>query len=344
MSLSSRAHQLMKVLVEQYLHTGQPIGSGRLAKLSRLSVSSATIRNVMAELEQQGLVESPHTSAGRVPTDQGFRLFVDHLLTMRKPTPAQINAIAAQLDPRHTTQDMLSQTSRMLAELTSMAGLVKLPSRQITKIKHIEFMPLTEKRILVVLVLDDHEVQNRVIVSEQPFSPEQLVAATNFVNQHLAGKDLSSARSTLVQKMTAEKERLNDMMQFALTLAESSLATTEVDDDYHLSGDGKLIDMAENEHDLSRLKAVFAAFQQKQEVLALLNKAIAAPGVQIFIGEECASEGLASCSVVTAPYQIEGEPVGVLAVVGPTRMHYDQVIPIVDITAKILSSALNHSE
>ncbi|WMS86342.1 heat-inducible transcriptional repressor HrcA [Pleionea litopenaei] len=344
MTLSNRAHQLMKVLVEQYLTTGQPIGSSTLAKLSELAVSPATIRNVMGELEQQGFVESPHTSAGRVPTDQGFRLFVDHLLTVQPPQPEQVAEIARQFAPAQTTQEMLSNTSRMLSELTSMAGLVKLPSRKITRIKHIEFMPLTEKRILVVLVLDDHEVQNRVIYSERRFTPAQLVAATNYVNQHLAGRDLESARRTLLETMKTEKETLNDMMQLAIELANASLSTSSTADDYHLSGDKNLLDMVNSEGELSRLKALFNAFQQKQEVLALLNKAIAAEGVQIFIGEECASEGLSSCSVVTAPYKMEGEPVGVLAVVGPTRMFYDRVIPIVDITAKLLSSALNHSE
>jgi len=221
----------MKVLVEQYLTTGQPIGSSTLAKLSELAVSPATIRNVMGELEQQGFVESPHTSAGRVPTDQGFRLFVDHLLTVQPPQPEQVAEIARQFAPAQTTQEMLSNTSRMLSELTSMAGLVKLPSRKITRIKHIEFMPLTEKRILVVLVLDDHEVQNRVIYSERRFTPAQLIAATNYVNQHLAGRDLESARRTLLDTMKTEKETLNDMMQLAIELANASLSTSSTADD-----------------------------------------------------------------------------------------------------------------
>ncbi len=343
-TISPRAHQLMKVLVENYLTHGQPVGSGKLAQLSDLSVSSATIRNIMGELEQQGLVESPHTSAGRIPTNQGVRLFVDHLLTIRDLDSSIQQQLTGAFNRQLTTEQLLTNTSQLLSEITSMAGLVKVPSRRITRIAHIEFMPLTEKRVLVVLVLDDHEVQNRVIYCERTFTPSELVEATNIVNEYLVGQELSAARKTLLDRMRQEKKLLDQRMQLVIELAEQGLDGDSLADDYHLSGDKNLLDLAQSEQGLNNLKAIFDAFQQKQDVLALLDKALDAEGVQIFIGEECATDGFNSCSVVTAPYQIEGTPVGVLAVVGPTRMHYDKVIPVVDITAKLLSSALNQSE
>ncbi|WP_144392834.1 heat-inducible transcriptional repressor HrcA [Pleionea sediminis] len=343
-NLSPRAHKLMKVLVENYLKHGQPVGSGKLAEISDLSVSSATIRNIMGELEQQGLVASPHTSAGRIPTNLGVRLFVDNLLTIKDLDSGIKQQLTGAFDAHKTTEELLTSTSQLLSEITSMVGLVKMPSRRVTRIKHMEFMPLTEKRILVVLVLDDHEVQNRVIYSERAFTPSELVQATNIVNQYLVGQELAVARKTLLEKMREEKQALDSHMQHAIELAEQGLATDQVNDDYHLAGDRNLLELAEGEEGLDNLKAIFNAFQQKQDVLALLDKALEAQGMQIFIGEECATDGLNSCSVVTAPYQFEGRAVGVLAVVGPTRMYYDKVIPVVDITAKLLSSALNQPE
>lgn len=343
MAISERAQQLMKALVENYLIHGQPIGSSTLAKISDLSVSAATIRNVMAELEHQGLVESPHTSAGRIPTDLGFRLFVDHLLTVQQPRPQQVAQINDVINPNRTTQDLLTNTSTLLSELTSMVGLVKVPFKDELRLKHIEFMPLTEKRILVILVLEDHQVQNRVIYTEQSYTTAQLTEASNYLNEHLAGEDIRKARSKLLEQLKSHKQELNQLMTLAIELADKGF-NEHAQEQYHLAGDNNLIDMVQAPQDLNQLKAIFEAFRRKQDVLALLDKALHADGVQIFIGEECAAEGLSTCSVVTAPYKMEGEPVGVLAVIGPTRMYYDRIIPIVDISAKILSSALNHSD
>ncbi|NVJ60592.1 MAG: heat-inducible transcription repressor HrcA [Gammaproteobacteria bacterium] len=343
MAISKRAQQLMKALVENYLMHGQPIGSSTLAKISDLSVSPATIRNVMSELEHQGLVESPHTSAGRIPTDLGFRLFVDHLLTVQQPGPQQVAQINTVINPNRTTQDLLTNTSTLLSELTSMVGLVKVPFRDELRLKHIEFMPLTEKRILVILVLEDHQVQNRVIYTEESYTTAQLTEASNYLNQHLAGQDIRKARVKLLEQLKHHKQELNQLMALAIELADKGFSENN-QEQYHLSGDNNLIEMVQAPQDLNKLKAIFEAFRSKQDVLALLDKALNADGVQIFIGEECASEGLSTCSVVTAPYKMEGDPVGVLAVIGPTRMYYDRIIPIVDISAKILSSALNHSD
>ncbi len=341
--ISERNHHLMKVLVETYLRHGQPVGSGTLAKLSGLSVSAATIRNILGSLEQQGLITSPHTSAGRVPTNRGYRLFVDHLLTVKDVQRETRRQLHQSLKPNQTPERLFNNASQLLSELTHMAGLVRIPSRQVTRIKQIEFVPLTEKQVLVVLVLSDNEVQNRVIHTERPISTSELVEASNFINQFLVGQDLSSARQTLLNKMKQEQQQLNSMMQLAIELAGKGMSSEDLNDGYRVAGDKNLLDMADGMLDLQKLKAIFDAFQQKQQVLALLDKALNAEGVQIFIGDECATDGLDACSVVTAPYEIEGKPVGVLAVVGPTRMRYDKVIPIVDITAKMLSSALNHS-
>ena len=333
----------MKVLVENYLLEGQPIGSKTLAQLSDLSVSSATIRNIMGELESHGFVESPHTSAGRVPTVQGYRLFVDKLLTIAELSPDVVTQVRQELSPSRPTQELLTRASFLLSDLTQMVGMVRVPQRKVTRIKQLEFMPLTERRILVILVLDDHEVQNRVIYSQRSYSREELQQAANYVNTHLAGKELSMAREDLVAQMQQDKEQLSDLMRLAIELAGKSLNTESCDDDYHLAGDNNLLDFVDD-GDFSSLKSIFEAFRQKQEILALLDKALQGDGVQLFIGEESGTAGFNGCSVVTAPYEIEGRSVGVLAVVGPTRMPYQQVIPMVDITAKLLSAALNHSD
>ncbi|MCO7224617.1 heat-inducible transcriptional repressor HrcA [Pleionea sp. CnH1-48] len=341
--LSPRAQQLMKVLVENYLRNGVPIGSKTLAQISELSVSSATIRNIMGELEHSGFVQSPHTSAGRVPTAQGYRLFVDNLLTVKQLEETTIQQLQTELSPQKPAIELISSTSHLLSELTHMAGLVRVPNRQVNRIRQIEFMPLTETNILAILVLDEQDVQNRVIKVEQPISREELLRASAFVNEHLAGKELSHARDELLGKMRSEKAQLDSLMQTAIKLAEQSLQHENDDKGYHLSGDSNLLNFAVD-GELGDLKAIFDAFRQKQEILNLLDKVIKADGVQIFIGEESETDGFQGCSIVTAPYQIEDAPVGVLAVVGPTRMRYDKVVPIVDITAKLLSSALNHSD
>ncbi len=343
--ISHRAQKLMKVLVENYLKHGQPLGSKTLAEISDLSVSSATIRNIMGELEQSGFVESPHTSAGRVPTTQGYRLFVDNFLTIRQLNETAVKQLETQLLPEKPAVELLPKASLLLSELTSLAGIVRVPSKKVTRIKQIEFLPLEEKRVLAILVLDDNEVQNKVIHTHRFYTRDELQKAANYVNAHLVGEELSVARASILKQMQKEKAEVDSLMKVAVDLAHKSLDddTISASDDYHLSGDRNLLDFVEA-GDLSNLKAIFEAFHQKQDILALLDKAIYADGVRIFIGEESDTRGFKACSVISAPYHIDNQPVGVLAVVGPTRMRYDKVIPIVDITAKLLSSALNQTD
>ncbi|TQV70891.1 heat-inducible transcription repressor HrcA [Aliikangiella marina] len=334
---------LMKSLIESYVQEGNPIGSKALLKNSHLSVSPATVRNIMADLERQGLLLSPHTSAGRIPTTQGLRIFVDQLVQIRDPRRDMIEKVKSTLNPTQEVPTLLSNASSVLSEMTKMASLVQIPSKPFQRVQHIDFVPLSENRILVVLVLQDDEIQNRVIQVDRGFSRDELVIMANFLNHHMAGKDLNTAREELLNQMITEKQQLDDLTRQAILMAEKGLDAKSnaetVSDAFHLSGQTNLVSMASHGQ-LENLERIFQAFKQKQQILNILERSLAADGVKIFIGEESGNQNFEDCSIVTAPYKIEGEPVGVLAVVGPTRMHYERVIPIVDITAKLLSSAI----
>ena len=334
---------LMKSLIESYVQEGHPVGSKALLKTSHLSVSPATIRNIMADLEKQGLLLSPHTSAGRIPTTQGLRIFVDRLVQIRDPRREMIEKVKHTLNPTHEMPALLSNASSLLSDMTKMASLVQIPSKPFQRIQHIDFVPLSDNRILVVLVLQNDEIQNRVIQVDRGFSRDELAIMANFLNQHVAGKELNNAREDLLRQMINEKQQLDELTRQAILLAEQGIDQgNSLDKDghgFHLSGQTNLISMASHGQ-LENLERIFQAFKQKQQILNILERSIAADGVKIFIGEESGNQGFQDCSIVTAPYKIKGEPVGVLAVVGPTRMHYERVIPIVDVTAKLLSSAI----
>ncbi len=342
-NFDNRAQTLMRVLVESYLDNGQPVGSKTLQQRSQLAISPATIRNILRDLEQLGLLRSPHTSAGRIPTARGFRLFVDNLLTVRRLGPKQIAMLKKELVAHGDTGELLTGASDMVSQLTRMTGLVRIPRRDITRIERVEFLPLSDKRVLVVLILDDREVQNRVIQLDEGISRQQLEYAANYVNSHFAGKDLSSARRQLLEAMHSDRVRMDSIMHATITMAEKGLQAHRNKLKYHVSGRSNLLDFAST-GELTNLRELFEAFSQKQNILDIIDQCMNAEGVQLFIGEECGSESLRECSVVGAPYEIDGQPVGVLAVVGPTRMAYDRVIPIVDITAKLLTSALNPAD
>lgn len=334
---------LMKSLIESYVQEGNPVGSKALLRSSHLSVSPATVRNIMADLERQGLLLSPHTSAGRIPTTQGLRIFVDQLVQIRDPRRDMIEKVKSTLNPTQEVPTLLSNASSVLSEMTKMASLVQIPSKPFQRVQHIDFVPLSENRILVVLVLQDDEIQNRVIQVDRGFSRDELVIMANFLNHHMAGKDLNTARQELLSQMISEKQQLDDLTKQAIMMAEKGIdpgtGTEAGNEAFHLSGQTNLVSMASHGQ-LENLERIFQAFKQKQQVLNILERSLAADGVKIFIGEESGNQNFQDCSIVTAPYKIEGEPVGVLAVVGPTRMHYERVIPIVDITAKLLSSAI----
>lgn len=341
-NINERAQFLLRVVVERYIRDGQPVGSKILAEETPLGLSSATIRNVLSELEEQGYLRSPYTSAGRVPTAQGYRFFVNALLANQPIDDAAVQQVKDQLKPNLVLNELVKSASNLLSELTQMVGVVRLPSRPQSILRHMEFLPLGSDRVLVVLVINENDVQNRIIYTKRVYAANELQTAGNFINQKYAGKDIRFIRDELLTAMHTDQENLNQMMQTALDIAGQAIdANSAKDDGYLVSGHNHLLDMA-NGSDINQLRQLFDAFTQKQDILHLLDQSLKADGVQIFIGEESGYKLLGDCSLITAPYTEGDNVIGVLGVIGPTRMSYDQVIPIVDITAKLLSAALNH--
>jgi heat-inducible transcriptional repressor len=338
--LPERSLHLFKLLVERFIQDGQPVGSRTLARDSDLDLSPATIRNVMADLEEMGLLLSPHTSAGRVPTVKGYRLFVDSLLRVHALNEKEIERIAEELKSSQDIQSLLQRTSSMLSDITQLAGIVMLPRQEQPALKHVEFVSLSENRILVILVINENQIQNRIINTARAYTSSELQQASNYLNQMFAGKDLATIRAGIVSEMEKMKDNVNQIMQAAIEMAQQALTKNNSGDDYVLAGQTNLMDVAEL-CDVERLKRLFNSFNQKRDILHLLEQSIHARGVQIFIGEEAGYDVLDKCSIVTSPYEVDGQILGVLGVIGPTRMHYERVIPIVDITAKMLGSALN---
>ena len=341
--LSERSLHLFKVLVEHFIQDGAPVGSRTLSKDLSLNLSPATIRNVMADLEDFGLLDSPHTSAGRVPTAKGYRLFVDSLLRVNDLNSIEVEKIAKELDPGNDFKSLMQRTSSMLSDITQLAGVVMLPRTEQSKLQHIEFVVLSGNRVLVILVVNDREVQNRIINTSRTYSASELQEASNYLNDIFAGKDLTYVRANILDELEKTKEQLSQSMQTAMEMAQLAFdyEKSKVNsDELFFSGETNLMDIAEL-CEVDKLKKLFNTFNQKRDILHLLEQAISADGIQIFIGEESGHDVLDNCSVVTSPYEVDGKILGVLGVIGPTRMHYERVIPIVDITAKMLGSALN---
>lgn len=339
--LSERSLHLFKLLVECYIQDGQPVGSRTLAREADYELSPATIRNVMADLEDMGLIQSPHTSAGRVPTAKGYRFFVDTLLRVDKLSHREVARIAAEIEAgEHDLRELMQRTSAMLSEITHLAGIVMLPRTDHRSLQHVEFISLSDNRVLVILVMNDREVQNRIIHTARCYTPAELQYASNYLNNKLCGRDLHRARDEILSELQQTKDDVTRIMQAAVEMAERMVGGDAGHGDYVLAGQTNLMDVAEF-CDVEKLKRLFDTFNQKRDILHLLDQAIRAKGVQIFIGEESGYEVLDQCSVVTSPYELSGEVVGVLGVIGPTRMPYDRVVPIVDVTAKMLGTALN---
>jgi len=338
--LNERAQQLLKTLIECYIQDGQPVGSRTLARQSALDLSPATIRNVMADLEELGLVSAPHTSAGRVPTAQGYRVFVNSLLKFKSLESGEVLKLQQQLDPQGTLPDLLGQASNMLSGLTKLAGLVTVPRWEQAILRHVEFIGLSEDRVLAIFVINDSEVQNHVIRTQRHFTSSELEQAANYLNAHFVGKELQAVRGGLVAAMQDVKETVNALMQAAMEAAERVIDIEQKQPDYVLAGQTNLMGFAEFAN-LERLRQLFDAFAEKRDILHLLDQCLRSDGVQIFIGDESGYELFGDCSLITAPYRAEGKVVGVLGVIGPTRMAYERVIPIVDITARLLGAALN---
>lgn len=345
--ISERAQNLLKVLIETYIREGQPVGSRMLARDSRLDLSPATVRNVMADLEELGLVSSPHTSAGRVPTAKGYRIFVDSLLIYKPVDEQEIVRLKAKLSRDETFQDMAESVSRLLSAVTSMAGVVMLPRKDNLAIRHIEFMPLSEKRVLAILVINDKDVQNRIIRTDRQYTSDELQQAANCFNSVFAGLSLLDARQRILAEMRETKEDMDRVMQTAITMAEL-VFEARVDGiegdvgDYVMAGQTKLME-CEQLSNIEKLRELFEAFSEKRHILHLLDQCLNSQGVQIYIGEESGYSVLDECSLVTSPYKVGEQVLGVLGVIGPTRMAYERVIPLVDVTARLLSASLNQS-
>lgn len=338
-NLNERSQQLFKVLVEQYINDGQPVASKTLSNSEKINLSPATVRNVMADLEDLGLIISPHTSSGRIPTPQGYRLFVDNLVTVKPLRGKEVESLRQQMGIDDSQEGLITKASSMLSGMTKMAGVVTIPRREAVILRHIEFLPLTSNRILVILVVNEQEVQNRVIHTERAFTESELTQTANFLNQTFLGKDLSQIRQSVLDTMKQERDDMQHIMKMAIQMTDSVVDEKD-DDDFIMAGQTNLMEYAEMAN-MEKLRQLFEAFNAKRDVLHVLDQSIQAEGMQVFIGEESGYSAFESCSVITAPYKANDEVVGVLGVIGPTRMAYDKVIPLVDVTAKLLGSLLS---
>jgi heat-inducible transcriptional repressor len=339
--LDDRAKSLLKTLVERYIADGQPVGSRTLSRASGLELSPATIRNVMADLEDLGLIASPHTSAGRVPTARGYRLFVDTMLTSR---PLDLSALSpemaaarGQLHPDQP-QRVIAQAAQLLSNLSSFVGVVTAP-RKASVFHHIEFLRLGERRVLVILVAPDGDVQNRVIFTARDYAQSELIEASNFLNAHYAGLTIEEVRERLKHEIEALRGEIATLMQSAVQASSEAMAESE--DNVVVSGERNLLDVQDFGHDMRSLRRLFDMFEQKTELMRLLDTSSRAEGVRIYIGGESQVVPFEELSVVTAPYEVDGRVVGTLGVIGPTRMAYDRMIQIVDITSRLVGNVLS---
>ncbi len=338
--LDKRAQLLLKTLIERYIAEGEPVGSRTLSKYSGLDLSPATIRNVMSDLEELGLIASPHTSAGRVPTAAGYRFFVDTLLVMKPLDSGEQRQLEHQLHA-DSPQRAIQSASQLLSQLTQFAGVVMTPRRRAAAFRQIEFLRLSEKRVLLIVVTQEGDVQNRVLFTERDYSPAELVSAANYLNQNYAGHSFEEVRQRLQRELHEIREDMMQLMSAALEAG--NRAATEDNQPYVISGEAKLLSTKDLAQDIGRMRQLFELFEKKTQLLQILDLSLRGQGVQIFIGGESGVSAPDEVSVVTAPYRVDGEVVGTVGVIGPSRMAYDRVVPVVDITAKLLSSALSKS-
>ena len=339
--LGERAQHLFRVLVERYIGSGQPVGSRTLSRDSGLDLSPATVRNVMADLEELGLLRSPHVSAGRVPTAQGYRFFVDSLLKVAPVSDGELERLRSQLEIKGEGDSLMNVATALISDMTHMAGIVTLPRQEHLILRHVEFLALSPERVLVILVVNGSDVQNRIIHPRRPYSQALLQQAGNYLNEVCAGKDLLAVRESLLAELKEHRSSLDALMLTAIEMADMAFVKDPGSEEALLvSGQTNLMEYGELA-DMEKLRHLFEAFREKTELLHILDQCLHADGLQIFIGEESGYEVLDACTVITTPYEREGEALGVLGVIGPTRMAYDRVIPIVDVTARLLGAALN---
>src|SRR5688572_20116932 len=338
--LDPRARQLLRTLIARYIRDGEPVGSQTLAKHAGLDISPATIRNILADLEEGGLLTSPHASAGRMPTTQGYRVFVDSLLQVRPLPEGEVAKLRQELPAGSGTQALLGSASELLSAMTHFVGVVGVPQREQFAFKHIDFVPLDGQRVLAILVFADNDVQNRILQTRRIYDTAELERVANYLNTHFAGRPLSDIRTTLLHEMRSARSEMESLLAQTVELAEQALAPAA--EDMLLAGQTRLIGV-QDLADLDRLRELFEAFARKREILQLLERTAHAPGVRIFIGEETGLAPLEGMSLVTAPYAAGGQVLGVLGVIGPTRMAYDRVIPVVQAAAEALGAAI-HSD
>lgn len=334
--MDKRAQILLKTLVEHYISDGQPIGSRTLLQHSGLDVSSATIRNIMSDLEHLGFIASPHTSAGRIPTQKGYRLFVDSLLTVQPLKTQTLQKLKNSLSSPNPSE-LITNAADMLSQLTQFAGVVMTPKRKRIAFKHLEFLALSDKRILVIIVTSDGNVQNRIIITEKPYNASELTQASNYFNAHFSGQTFDEAKQRLHAELKEMQSAMNQLMSAALETS----GKTSNQDGVIIAGERNLLQVDDLSSNVASLRKLFEVFERRTSLMQLLDNSQRAEGIQIFIGGESGYLPLDECSMITAPYEADGQVVGTLGVIGPTRMAYERVIPIVDVTAKLLSSALS---
>jgi heat-inducible transcriptional repressor len=333
--LDDRSRLLLKTLIERYIADGQPVGSRTLSRASGLELSPATIRNVMSDLEELGLIASPHTSAGRVPTARGYRLFVDTMLT------AQRDELPAPALPPDQPQKVIANAAQLLSNLSQFVGVVMAP-RRTSVFRHIEFLRLSERRLLLIIVAPDGDVQNRVLFTEADYSPSELVQASNYLNAHFSGMAIDEVRTRLRQDVERLRGEIAQLMQAAVQAG--SEAMSQAQGEVVISGERNLLAVSDFSGDMNHLRRAFGLFEQKAQLIRLLDISSQAEGVRIFIGGESQIVPVQELSVVSAPYEVDGQVVGTLGVIGPTRMPYDRMIQIVDITSRLVSNALSQGK
>ncbi|MFA5489845.1 MAG: heat-inducible transcriptional repressor HrcA [Candidimonas sp.] len=334
--MDDRANALLKALIERYIADGQPVGSRTLSKM--FDLSAATIRNVMADLEDLGLIHSPHTSAGRVPTPRGYRIFADALLSVKKFEVLPASQIRQMLPAAEPTR-AVSSAAALLSNLSQFAGVVLAPKRA-QVFRQIEFIRLSDKRVLLIIVTPDGDVQNRILFVPRDYYEHELIEASNFFNQHFTGMSFDEVRESMADELACLQADISRLMQAAV---EAGTDTADSDESVVIAGESKLLDVSDIASDMDRLRRMFALFEKKTDLLHLLDVSSRAQGVQIYIGGDSSLVPVEDVSVITAPYGVDGKVVGTLGVIGPSRMAYERVIPIVDITARLLSNALSHN-
>jgi heat-inducible transcriptional repressor len=327
--MEKRSQHLLKVLINQHIADGSPVGSKTLSNNSEIDLSPASIRNIMKNLEDEGFISSPHTSSGRIPTKKGYRYFVDSLLTYQKPSKEDINLISKELSSIDTQTNTIAET---LSSLTHHAGLILIPKLKKTTFKHIEFIQLANDKVLNIMVTSDGQVMNKILTVEKIYSSSELLEFSNYFTSNFSGLTIQQAQEKINYEILSTKKRMFELMQSAMTSSEN-----DASDNIFISGKENLMDNIELTKDLRSLKNIIQLFDKKNDLMSLLEKSQKTTGVQIFIGEESGYHGLDECSIITSPYEVDGEIIGTLGVIGPTRMAYERVIPIVDITAKLLS-------